>query len=251
MSTYKEMMEARQKAMDLGDSVTGFVLRTNEIRKAEFEKINNDPDLSPAGKARKRDEFNKKMADAFMKDVRKMRSEYEENVVKAAIKAESLLNEKPSKPDVMTLSTFERNFSDLKVKVMLSTNTDSAIKMLEDFASENTNPYFSKQVLDSFPELASNVLSSAGDKAVHSKGKLGQLFESIKHSALSDEQKQAQEIHGLMKANFSRNLFLESGLEMQKVNEMFGPQVSYYVNKPSEYKTSEEKLKEQEQQGAE
>lgn len=246
---YEQMMEAKQKAYDLASSTTRIVMQANQFMKDEFAKINSNPDLSPEGKAKLRAEYNAKLADSFMKELRNTKADYEQAIAKAGVQAELLLSEKPAKPGDVPVTTFERELNDLRVKLMLSTNSDSSLKMLSEFAEKNYEyPYFTSQIADTFPELAASVLSSAGTDAAKVKLKLSPLFDSIKSSMLSDEQKQAQAIYENTREDFGRKLFFEGSLEASKVNEMFGPQVAHFINRPHDYQTAEEKQQQQEQQ---
>ncbi|OAH58322.1 hypothetical protein AWH48_18270 [Domibacillus aminovorans] len=102
----------------------------------EVSGINNDRTLSEVGKEAARMELKQKYGREFIEIAKKLRDDYDKAVVKAQTQAEVVLNAEPSKPDAITIKSFERELQTLKMNVMLGTNPETSIQAINEFAAK-------------------------------------------------------------------------------------------------------------------
>lgn len=245
MTKFNEMMESVAKLQEIKGSTAGLVSTSRNLFRQEATKINQDSDLSPGGKAKARTALQKQWGEAFIKNARQLREDYDKAVVKASVAAEFLLNEEPKKPTPTVVASFEREFSTLKTDLMLETRPDEAMRKVKAFAEAQKDAYLAKQVLNDFSSVVQSVLDTAGADKAKYKLELQNTLTDVRNKALTDEQKKAQEIHAGIADEFGRDIFLRNGIEYNAIQEAFGPEFARAANSPQYYVLEEEKTNEQ------
>lgn len=245
MKKFDEMLAHYNKLGEIRQGVTKAVLATGRGLKDEFYMIDRDPLLSPHGKHMKKEEVKKQYEKALMKELRRIRDEYDQTVIKARVAAETILNEKPTKPSPTAVSTFERKFNDFKMRLMLQTNAKTALRELKDFVEAQNDPYFAHQILTEFPALVQSILSVAGRDSDEYKIQLRDVYNTIVDKSMTEEQKKAQSIYDSLEHELDRPLMIEGGVEMNAIRDTFGPQVARYANNPHQYELESEQKSEQ------
>lgn len=244
MKKFDEMLAHYNKLGEIRQGVTKAVLATGRGLKDEFYMIDRDPLLSPHGKHMKKEEVKKQYEKALMKELRRIRDEYDQTVIKARVAAENILNEKPTKPSPTAVSTFERKFNDFKMRLMLQTNAETALRELKDFVNAQNDPYFAYQILSEFPALVQSILGAAGSDSATYKTKLRDVYDTIVSKSMTEEQKKAKSIYDSLEHELDRPLMIEGGAEMNAIRDTFGPQVAKYANNPHQYVLENEQGKE-------
>jgi len=245
MKKFNEMMESVAKLQEIKGSTAGLVSTARNLFREEASKINQDRDLSPTGRMKKREALQKQYGEAFIKNARQLREDYDKAVVKASVAAEFLLNEGPAKPSPTAVASFEREFSALKTDLMLETRPAEAMRKLKAFAEAQNDAYLAKQVLNDFHSVVQSILDIAGPEKAKYKLDLQNTLTSVRDKSMTDEQKKAQEIHAGMANEFGRDIFLPNGIEFNAIQEAFGAEFARAANKPQYYVLEEEKTNEQ------
>lgn len=245
MTKFNEMMQYVNKIQEIKGSTTSLVLASRDLFREDVAKINQDSDLSPSGKEKKRMALQKTHGEIFIKSARQLRDDHDKAVVKARVAAEMLMNEGPKKPEDTAVKSFEREFSALKADLMLETRPEEAMRKLKAFTETQEDAYLAKQVLNDFPSLIQSVLDVAGnnDKA-KCKLALQDTLTTVRSKSNSEEQQKAQEIYDGMASEFGRDLFLSNGVVYNAIQESFGAEFARHANAPYRYELEEEKQEE-------
>src|SRR5690625_4413072 len=123
MSTYETMKQAYDKTYEIKSSTTTVAKTLQEMVNEEIQEVRRDITLSPHGQEQAIEEIRDRYGKQFIEQAKKMRDEFDKNVVKARINAESLLNEPPKRPvGAENDATFARKLNDLKMSLMLETD---------------------------------------------------------------------------------------------------------------------------------
>ena len=245
MKKFDEMLAHFNKLGEIRQGITKAILATNQGLKDEFYMIERDPMLSGQGRAMKKEEVKKQYKEALIKELRKIREEYDQAVIKARVAAETILNEKPEKPSPTAVSTFERKSNDFKMRLMLQTNAETALRELKDFVNAQNDPYFAYQILNEFPALVQSILGAAGSDSATYKTKLRDVYDTIVSKSMTEEQKKAKSIYDSLEHELDRPLMIEGGAEMTAIRDTFGTQVARYANNPHQYELESEQKSEQ------
>jgi len=238
MTNYEEMMAAYQAVNELPQRDTLIASELQKVVNEELRNIDSDPLYSAEGKRIEREKVRDYYGKQFIEEAKKLRDEYNKAVVKAQVSAEVLLNESPPKPNPISIQSFEREFSALKMDVILSVDPSEAVRKIDEFASRQKDPYFAKQIANEFGGLASGILSSSGNNPAL-KPQLRSTFDSISSKAMTPEQKKAQEITGYMQSATGRNLFLPNSTQMTAIERAVGAKYAQYANKPHAFIVTE------------
>ncbi|WP_018394273.1 hypothetical protein [Bacillus sp. 37MA] len=206
----------------------------------EVSGINNDRTLSEVGKEAARTELKQKYGREFIEIAKKLRDDYDKAVVKAQTQAEVVLNAEPSKPDAITIKSFERELQTLKMNVMLGTNPETSIQAINEFAAKQKEPYLAKQIAGEFADLATNVINGSGNSP-QVKQKLSGVYQAVSEKAMMPEQQKALEIAGYVSEAVGRLLFRDKSIEIEALDRIIGPEFTRHANKPHLYVDPEAK----------
>lgn len=240
MSNYKKMQDNLTKMQEIKSGIAGELRNYQEIANDMFKKVDANQDLSPTGRLKQKEQLKYEMGKSFLKKAKELKDEYQKAVVSAKIGAEMLLNERPKKPSSdTTIQTFTRQFTDLKMKLMLNTRAEQSMKDVSEFIRTQKDPYFAQQIIDEFPSLVGSVLDSSGNDKTQYKAQLQHALLEAKNIAQTPEQKEAQGVFENIDNEFSRDLFAR-GLHMDVVTDTFGSEIAGYVNRPDSFDFSEE-----------
>lgn len=236
MSNYQKMKEALGKVHEIRGNVPSKLVSFKDVLKEMLNEVDRDPDLSMAGKIKKTEQMRKEAGKGFLAIAKELKDNYQQNVIRAKVAAEMLLNEKPKKPAMgSNEQTFARQFADLKMKLMLETRANYAMDHLNAFVQQQKDPFFAQQIIDEFPALVQTVLS-ASDAQDHAKYKveLSKTLENVRNVATTPEQREAVEVFATMDSEFSRDLF-GRGLMLDTVQDLFGGEIAKYANQPDRF----------------
>ncbi|AST93260.1 hypothetical protein BC6307_19355 [Sutcliffiella cohnii] len=233
--SYDGMKQGLFQIRRIRESIPETLASSGRVLRELISAVEKDEDLSVTGRAKKVEELKKEAGKEFLKIAKELKEDYQKGVIKAKTAAEGLLNQKPGYNDSSTkLNTFERKFNDLKMKLLLETRANYAMDSLNKFISEQTEPYFAQQIIDSYPELVSTVLSVAGSDVAKYKVELTKALENTKKVAITPEQREAEQVFESMDAEFNRDLF-RRGIEIETVQDLYGAEIAKYVNKPERF----------------
>ncbi|MEM5008506.1 hypothetical protein ABEP42_27155 [Priestia megaterium] len=235
MSNYQKMKESLTKMEEVRSSIVPTLTGMRALFNDETLAIKQNADLSPQGKQKKMTEVKEQLGKDFMTLAKQLKDDYRKASTSAKVAAEMLLNEKPKKPSTnTTIQTFERQFNDLKMKLMLETRANYSIDHLNKFIAEQKDPYFAQSIIDEFPSIVQTVLGTAGPDSAKYKVELSKALDNAKQVAITPEQREAEAIYSAMDAEYDRDLF-GRGIEMDTVTDLFGTKIAGHVNKPDSY----------------
>lgn len=242
MNLQEKLHEIKQhaaKAQEIRSmqNITSIATELKKMVADERRKIDADTMLSPEGKRAKLGEVKKQLGKQFIDIARKQKDEYQQSVVKVKVgAAETLLNEEPPKPSPISIKTFDRELADLKTQIMLNTRYDDSIQSLQSFAKKYNDPYFASQLKQQFADIAPHVITSAGADAGKAKNTLRQTFDTLKSASLTDEQKEAAQLHEQFADAFSADIFPAQSIQLDVIRKSVGDEFAKYANKPEYYR---------------
>lgn len=253
MSNYETMKASYEKVQKARKGLTSLVSDSKKLYLEDLRKVDKDSTLSTEGKYLKKNDIRKKYSDAFIKSVIEVKEERDRAAITARNRAQAILNEGPKKPHDDDVKSFDRQFKDLRMSLMLGTNAQKSLTQLQEFISNQSDPYFINSIVEEFPSLVGDILDTAGQDAPTFKIELQKVYNDSKDRSMSDEQKEANRVYELMGNELERNLFAQTedgyGLELQAVRDTFGESVARYANKPNFYPIQSDENTEE--QGAE
>lgn len=235
MSHYQKMKDSLAKMSEISSATAGKLVAVRDVLNEQIGLVERNPDLSPEGKRKQRELIKKETGKGFLNIAKSMKEEYRKASVSAKVAAEMLLNERPKKPiSDTTIKTFERQFDELKMQLMLDTQPAHSMAKLREFIRAQKDPYFAQTLVNEFPQLVSHVLDAAGSDKLKYKIELQNALSDAKRIATSPEQVEALTVFETMDSEFDRSLF-KRGIEMDAITDMFGREIADYANRPDQF----------------
>lgn len=240
MTKYEKMKTAYDKMDEIQGSVTGVAKTLRDTVNTSISKVETLVELSEKGKEMEIKRIRKEFGEKFIEDAKRMRDEFDQSVITARIAAEGVLNEQPTKPADIDIKTYERQLNDMKMELLLATDSNSAFETLNNFTTSQNNAYIAQQLKAEFPSLLSNVLGLAGTETNEYKLKLRKTLDRLNDVAITEEQREAARIHKMVEDKFGRDLFLPGGIQIRAIEEAVGNQYASYANRPHYFKKADE-----------
>lgn len=235
MGDLKKMMEKYEETFNLRRGNSALVLAAREVLDEQVAEIRDDIDLSPQGKEKKIDALKKEVGEGLLKSIGAKIEDHKKAVVSATVQAEAILNEPHRKPGNHELQTFEREYEELKLDLMLGTRPQDSVKSLREFISKQENPYFTDVIVKEFPGMISSVLDTAGHEKESYKLEMKGLLNMAREKGITEEKKKAAEVYENLKNTFSQKPFLEKDMALESVKRTFGNVIASNLNDPETY----------------
>jgi hypothetical protein len=186
----------------------------------EIKKVKKDEKFSEQGKQFLIKELKNDFTEDLLKLSQQIKSEYQSELQKAKSVAEKSLDAPLKKPDEKAVSKYRQQVEDLKTRVMLSLQPESAKGLVEEFVKGISDPYFANEFRNEFATVITPIISTAGQNAGQIKHDLAGTYEHLGNGFLSDEQREAQRIIETADSMMKSRVFNYSVLN--SVNGEFG-----------------------------
>ncbi|MCJ7991117.1 hypothetical protein MUB15_20580 [Priestia sp. OVS21] len=186
----------------------------------EIKKVKKDEKFSEQGKQILIKELKNDFKEDLLKLSQQIKSEYQTELQKAKSVAEKSLDAPLKKPDEKTVSKYRQQVEDLKTRVMLSLQPESAKGLVEEFVKGISDPYFANEFRNEFATVITPIISTSGQNAGQIKHDLAGTYEYLGNGFLSDEQREAQRVIETADSMMDSRVFNYSVLN--SVNGEFG-----------------------------
>jgi hypothetical protein len=233
--SYKEMREAIQKMEEIRGSINTLLVDMKQELNADLMKVELNRDLSTEGRIRQKDRVRKEHAKRFVERAKQLREAYDKAAIQAKIHAQKTLLEKQKEPHADEIALFEREFADLKMRLMLGNDAKENYRILESFIQKQNDPYFARKIVDEFPALVGNITEIAGNEKNVWKTKLYELYQKTSENGLTAEQREANNVLKTVDAEFGAPIF-KGPIQLQAIQDAFGPRIARDINKPEQIK---------------
>lgn len=227
-----------ETALMLKQDATGFFSEFQDKGRKRISAIQLDPDLSAEGKKKKMDSEREKIGKELIEWSKGLKGGFEQEMTRAKVKAESILEQPIKKPLDKEIAKFEKSLKQLKTEIMLIADPKKAKEAFESFARELKDPYYLDKVYEDYASIISPIVSEAtGTERAKFKHDLLSLYSDIKERTLTDEQKEATKILNSADGYLQSNFY--SPLVAQKVTELADKQYTDYLEKPNLFEVTD------------
>ncbi|MBW5466275.1 hypothetical protein GPJ61_00105 [Brevibacillus formosus] len=244
--TIEQIRTHIDKARVAESLTTSEALERKRKVQAEINEIMRNRDLSDIGRASAIDKLKQQQGVEFLQDAYQLKQIYTAELRKAKDGADAIIYAKPRKPDPVKLERFEDELKALKTTLMLTNRADSAKQKVQDFIAKHVKSpddrYLALKVREEFAQIAAPILETAGPDQAKVRAQLGDMFEGLERSTLSEEVQEAKQIFELADAMIARNS-LFSGLVIESMTETLGREYAGFLNTPEVFFEDKEDLK--------
>lgn len=217
------MRESINQAHEILNGATGRYRELLTKMETEIKQIKSDVKFSDQGKEFLIKELKNDFIEDLLKLSQQIKSEYQSELQKAKSAAEKSLDTPLKKPDEKAIGKYRQQVEELKTKVMLSLQPESAKGLVEEFVKGISDPYFANEFRNEFATVITPIISTAGQNAGQIKHDLAGTYEHLGNGFLSDEQKEAQRVIEAADGMMGTRVFNYSVLN--SVNGEFGADV--------------------------
>ncbi|HDR3895212.1 hypothetical protein [Bacillus sp. FSL W7-1334] len=234
------MKEHIEKARKIQEGVTSQYLELQKALQEELEEVKRDLTLSEIGRAQKSEQLQKEHGKKLMEFAKQVKNDFQAAVTKAKVSAERFLlenvdKESNTKPSDTKVKLFEQGLSDLKIRIMLSTNPTRALERINQFVDSIDDAYLANQLRNQFAELIQCVGESGGATV---KAELLKVYNKLETDFITEDQREAKQIINQADTLFGLSLF--NSIVVDSVREFYGHNYADYINRPEMYAYAED-----------
>ncbi|WP_240375432.1 hypothetical protein [Bacillus piscicola] len=230
----QQAMEAYEQAQEIAGQATTTIHTFQDMYDEQAAKINTDTMLSDTGKAQKREQLNKEMANELFTKLQKDKQSYQESIVKATNRAKDALAAPHKKPHDTDIKLHEKEVNKLKMDALMGHGGQTVMK-LKQYADKIEDPYLAENFINELPSMYERLINK--NLTSQEKTSLHRIYEDMQQKAMTDEQRQAQQILASTEGAFSRQFYNQ--IHNQPIAQRLGSKYAGILNRPDDFNLTE------------
>jgi len=228
MTKLNEIKSIIDKAWSVKNDATGVYRAFKESVDAETAKITSSNKLTEEGKEVMLEKLKERKTVEALKLSKSQIDLYNDYLNQARKEADKVAFAKLTPTDKVKEERFDKQFAELKTKVMLST-PETGAKLLKEFVEATDDQYLVDKIRNDFADTVQPIIGTADFKV---KANLSDLFEHTKYKARGAESVEAErlidQIDGMKNSRFFGKIVEDNAKSL-------GKQAAMYINRPDEY----------------
>lgn len=233
MKTIEEIREAYQKAEETRRAATTEFRKFMDGYNEERRKISANQDYSAEGRQKQLDKLAEERGREFLGAARDIQAEYKATLKAIKAAANDIYYAKTSQPDPEEMSRFQRDFSEIKTRILLA-NAEKGKKILQEFLGAIDNPAQADVVKAEFSTLIAPIMQDASASDLpHFRRDLQHAFDTVIQRSLPPEAFEAVNLAEQAEAAISSGKYFS--LPVVQAAKGLGMAASVYANDPEKY----------------
>ena len=234
-TNYEKLQAAKEKMYEIRQSTTSVALQYKTAMAEKRSALTSDRMLSPEGRKQQLEAFKRQQGAAFIKQAASMRAEFDKAAVESQVAAELFLLEDAPKPSDTAVQTFDRKLTEFQTELLLATNPDQAMTLVNSFIGETQDPYFASRLKGEMPAVIREVITLAKEKAPLYKVHLGHVVDGLNFTATSGKRNEVQQVLD-GGSRVGEDVWHKANTSVSALQQALGSEYSNFANNPADFR---------------